>query len=204
MKALAKQILSLVAPVQYHGARTAPVLHLTFDDGPTRHTPAVLDVLDQFAAKATFFVVGERIKGHESILRTMHQAGHAIGNHSFSHRSARTLPYAELCRDMDRCSDAIRQLLPDWRPQLFRPPYGHLTLGHLRLALQRNFRVTMWSKDPADYRASSPGDLRAALGRLSNGDIVLLHDETAVTRAALPELIREQLQNGFRFEPLAS
>ena len=204
MKRLAKQILSLVAPVQYHGARTAPVLHLTFDDGPTRHTPAVLEVLDRFAAKATFFVVGEHIKGNEGILRAMHQAGHAIGNHSFSHRSARILPYAELCRDMDRCSDAIRQLLPDWQPRLYRPPYGHLTLGYVRLAVQRNSRVAMWSKDPADFRAASPGDLRAALGRLRNGDIVLLHDETAVTRAALPDLIREQLQNGFCFEPLAS
>jgi peptidoglycan/xylan/chitin deacetylase (PgdA/CDA1 family) len=199
LRRLLRLLASKTLPVDYHADRRERVLYLTFDDGPTLHTPRILDLLARHDVPATFFIVGKRIAGREPILAAIDAAGHRLGNHSFSHKSARNLDYAALCSDLDYCTTQIRQIVPNWRPKLYRPPYGDLSLGFLRFALIRRARISMWNQDSMDYRAATPGDILDRLINLQNGDILLFHDEFPVTAAALDVLIPRCLDQGFRF-----
>ena len=199
MRKLLRAIVAATLPVSYHDIKREPVLYLTFDDGPTRNTLQTLEVLARYAVPATFFVLGKRIAGNESILAKVHAAGHGIGNHSFSHQSARKLNYTKLSADLDHCTDQIKKVVPDWQPSLYRPPYGDLSFGYLRFALARRARVIMWSRDAVDYRAQTPGAILDRLAGLQNGDILLFHDEFPMTTTALNTLIPLCLSQGFRF-----
>lgn len=199
MRKLLRSAVSVALPVSYHADPREPMIYLTFDDGPTAHTPRLLEVLARHAVPATFFILGKRISGKESILADVHATGHRLGNHSFSHQSARKLDYANLSADLDRCSEQIRQVVPDWQSDLYRPPYGDLSLGFLRFAIARRARIIMWSRDSIDYRAQSPDIILDRLAGLRNGDVVLFHDEFMVTATALDTLIPRCLDQGFRF-----
>jgi peptidoglycan/xylan/chitin deacetylase (PgdA/CDA1 family) len=199
-----RHLSSVEAPLEASadGRSGMPLLYLTFDDGPTSHTPEILELLSRHEAAATFFVLGKRIAEHEDILLAMHAAGHSVGNHSYSHESARTLDYPTLECDMDRCTEAIQNTLPTWHPTLCRPPYGHLSVEFLRYAIRRHMRIVMWTKNAADERASSADVIEARLEVVQEGDIILFHDEFPVTCEALDELIPRWKESGYNFAKL--
>lgn len=194
----------VVAPLEASadGRSTMPLLYLTFDDGPTSHTPEILELLSRHEATATFFIVGKRIAEHEDILLAVHAAGHSVGNHSYNHESARTLDYATLEYDMDRCTEAIQNILPTWHPALCRPPYGHLSFEFLRYAIRRRMRIVMWTKNAVDDRAPSADIIKAQLEVVQEGDIILFHDEFPVTCKALDKLIPRWKESGYNFVKL--
>lgn len=203
MKRLYKALLSQMLPIQYRGTTRQPVLYLTFDDGPTPNTPRLLDLLARYQVPATFFLLGKRFAGQESIVSRIQNEGHKIGNHSFSHRSAKEMTYSDLVADHDRCSVEIQRVVgADWRPLLVRPPAGHLSVGYFRLAVTRQWQIVMWSKDAIDYRAASPSDVVSNLGKIENGDILLFHDQFTVTYEALKDLIPRYLDRGYIFNSL--
>jgi len=202
MKSLIKKLMPRILPIQYAGNSGAPVLHLSFDDGPNAGSFRILEVLARYGVKATFFVVGKRIRGNETALRAVADGGHVIGSHSFEHRHSNELGGAELNADFSKCHMAIREVVPNWTPRLIRPPYGTLSLGLFSMAIRENYRIIMWSRDSIDYRAKTPDDVDANLGTLAHGDILLFHDEFEVTPRALDRLISRDQQQGYEFRPL--
>lgn len=202
MRALLKTVLPSFFPVEYHRDRRARSLYLSFDDGPTPGTLALIETLARHEVKATFFILGKRIAGREEILAAVAAAGHCIGNHSFSHHSARKISHDVICEDMSACEAAIRQVIPTWEAGLCRPPYGDLSVGFLRYASARHQRIVQWSRDSIDYRAASVASIAGNLGSLEGGDILLFHDEFDVTNQAMDELIPKWKQQGFTFATL--
>lgn len=162
---------------------------LTFDDGPSAGvTPRVLDILDAHGAKATFFVIGQRVAGNGALLRRARAAGHEIGNHTWSHHKISELSPQELRDDVARAQQAIAAAgVP--APRLFRPPYGlfsPMIRSHVPMT------VVSWDVDPEDWRATRPGQIiESVLAHAKPGAIVDLHDIYDVTADALDQLLAE-------------
>jgi peptidoglycan-N-acetylglucosamine deacetylase len=199
MRALLKTVLPSMFPVEYHRDRSKRQIYLSFDDGPTPGTLTMLETLARHQVKATFFILGKRIAEREEILAAVDAAGHRIGNHSYSHLSARTINHTQILDDMRHCEQVIQSVLPQWSSGICRPPFGDLSLGYLRYARDRGEKIVQWSRDSMDYRAGSVDEVQANLGILQNGDILLFHDEFAVTSQAMDELIPKWKQLGFSF-----
>jgi peptidoglycan-N-acetylglucosamine deacetylase len=147
----------------------APRIALSFDDGPSQWTPAILDLLAAAGAKATFFVLGQSIDGNEDALRRTAAEGHEIGNHGHSHRDMRELSDAEIAEELRSTADWI-EALGIARPRLVRPPYGE---GAERLGAES---VVLWTVDPVDWRDDADSVVAVVLAEARDGAIVLLHD----------------------------
>lgn len=176
-------------------------LLLTFDDGPDPEvTPAVLDLLAKYDARAVFFVVGNRIPRAPHMLSRILAEGHVIGNHTYLHPLDRIPSLAEYCRDVKKCQ-VVLESLTGRRPQLFRPPLGAVTLSSLLAPRLCGLRTLLWSIDVDDWKLRREEDAVQAGHRLADatdpGDIVLLHDDNpcvvSVLETALPQLRERQL-----------
>jgi peptidoglycan/xylan/chitin deacetylase (PgdA/CDA1 family) len=166
-------------------------LALTFDDGPhPEWTPRILDVLAQHAVRASFFVVGARAAMHPALVQRIAAEGHAVGHHSWSHSEPSETPARQLLAENRRTRQLLEDLLQRPAP-LFRPPHGKLTPMKLLGAWAQHDVVVLWNCDPKDYTMSDPSGLRtwATSHTLAAGSIVLLHDTSAATAAALPDLL---------------
>ena len=154
---------------------------LTFDDGPHPEiTPAVLDRLDQYGARAVFFVVGRCIQQAPRLLREILDRGHTLGNHTFRHDNGRQSGFREYRRDLRECQQAIREQC-GFEPRLFRPPLGILSPTTLVAPWIEGMRIVTWSVDLEDWRCRRAEEASLLGERLGNlvvaGDIVLLHDD---------------------------
>ena len=189
-------------------ATDTPVVALTFDDGPHHeYTPALLEVLAKYDARATFFMIGELAAKHPGVVRAAATAGHAIGNHSWSHLSFPVMTARERYEQLRRCEQA---LLPH-AEKLFRPPYCHQTVASRWQTLRSGYDVVGFSVHVEDWLPRSAGWMSGRLVRQARpGAIVILHDN--IYRSVLPaaehdrkSMLRaldgalEQLQGRFRF-----
>lgn len=166
---------------------------LTFDDGPNPEvTPRVLDILNSHNAKATFFLIGLHVPDNKAIVRRMHQAGHEIGNHTWSHRDLSGLTPQEVEDDIAAAQDAIVAAGAP-APHLFRPPYGavdSMVRGHVSMS------VVSWNIDPEDWKAKRPEQIiDHVLSHAKPGAIVDLHDIYPTTADALDPIITTLEQN---------
>ncbi|MUG44948.1 polysaccharide deacetylase family protein [Paenibacillus woosongensis] len=177
----------------------------TFDDGPDhRQTQQILDVLDQYNAKATFFVVGERVEKHPEIVKMQLAKGHEIGNHSYRHPSFQGLSKGNMHNELSKTQQAIYQAT-GYKAVLFRPPGGFYneTLINVSKANELKFILWSWHQDTKDWR--SPGVNRIVKKVLTNarsGDIVLMHDYVAnstQTVEALKQILPELKKQGYSF-----
>lgn len=153
---------------------TEPLVALTFDDGPNpASTPQVLALLARYNARATFFLVGAAARRHPALVREIAEAGHVVGNHSWDHTSFDSIPGRQRRRQMRNTQRAIAP----HGVRLFRPPYGHQTVGSRFDASLLGFQVIAWSLSIADW--SDPDAERMArrlIAHVKPGSIVLLHD----------------------------
>jgi peptidoglycan/xylan/chitin deacetylase (PgdA/CDA1 family) len=173
-----------VNPVHNRPDAPGKLVCLTFDDGPSESTPAVLEVLREHAVRATFFVLGEAIEGREEVLAQTLADGHEVGNHTYSHPHAMDLDDAELGHDIARC-----QRLLGGAPTLFRPPYGEDALRSTRVAAERGIPTTvLWSVDPRDYMERDPAAIADAIvDGAGAGAIVDLHDGWPRVTSTVPD-----------------
>ena len=162
-----------------------PVLALTFDDGPSPQTPAVLDVLGRHGARGTFFVTGVNAEGREDVLARTLAEGHEIGNHTYGHAHPADLDDDELRHDITRCSG----LLAAAAPVLFRPPYGEDAVRCDRIASERGMATTvLWTVDPVDFLERSPEAIaEAVLHGAGPGAIVDFHDGWPPVTSTVPD-----------------
>ncbi|HUQ68259.1 MAG TPA: polysaccharide deacetylase family protein [Planctomycetaceae bacterium] len=158
-----------------------PTFSLTFDDGPhPEHTPALLDALAKWGQTATFFVIGREAERYPALMQRIVEAGHAIGNHTFTHGEPKTISEETFLNEI---AETDRVLAPWLGPptRWVRPPKGELTWPKLRGLWRINRTVALWNVDPRDYRMASADELVAwaKAYRPRHGDIVLLHDRVA-------------------------
>ncbi|CAM3928512.1 polysaccharide deacetylase family protein [Cohnella lubricantis] len=182
-----------------------PLIALTFDDGPDeRTTSRILDLLDQYHAKATFFVVGRRADLYPEIVKREALEGHEIANHTYTHMYFnRRLRQDDIEKEIDRTGSRLQELTGQ-ECRYFRPPGGFYNDTVVRIAREHGYTVVLWSwhQDTRDW--ISPGVSRIVnkvLNNARNGDIVLLHDHvegSTQTVQALAQILPELSRRGFR------
>jgi peptidoglycan/xylan/chitin deacetylase (PgdA/CDA1 family) len=179
------------------------VMYLTFDDGPNGvWTQQMLDVLAEFNARATFFIVGVNAEGNDAILRKVHDAGHGLANHSYTHYSLKATGFKNYAWEINTTS----ALLGDMESKCFRPPYGHVDGNTEAFAEELGYEIAMWNIDPQDWRL--PGSAAIANNVIANArpnGVVVLHDgggERAQTVAAVRTILATLQPQGYVFKAL--
>jgi peptidoglycan/xylan/chitin deacetylase (PgdA/CDA1 family) len=151
---------------------------LTFDDGPhAEATPALLDLLADAGAKATFFLVGEQVERLPDVAARIAREGHTVALHGQRHRNQLRVGPAGLARDLDRGAAVVAEAAGG-RPWLYRPPYGIFSPAGLALMRRRGLKPLLWSRWGHDWRGRArPERIADELTRdLAAGDVLLLHD----------------------------
>jgi peptidoglycan-N-acetylglucosamine deacetylase len=186
---------------------------LTFDDGPyPEYTPAILDILDRYNVKATFFAVGVEIARHPEIVREIARRGHVVANHTWHHRDLTTMSDAEVEAELTSASDAI-EALAGKRPTCMRPPMGKIDERVRGIANRLGLGIALWDIDaldlqkppaPAIYDRVVPVVAERGAEKSSN---VLLHDgggDRTSTVEALPVVIEGIQRLGRPIVPLCA
>ena len=181
------------------------VVALTYDDGPHPvFTPRLLDILDKYHVKATFFMVGKRMEAYPDIVREVVRRGHVIANHTYSHPSNIDLDtQAQVIRELDRCEQVIERLTGS-RAHLFRPPKGMVDGSVFALADDEGYRTILWSVCADHHDALTPQLMaKRVIKHNRPGAIILAHDGSVGTRwkdvAATPLIIEALRKRGYRF-----
>src|ERR1700687_4841330 len=184
------------------------VLALTYDDGPNDPwTMKLLEVLAKHQVQATFFMVGRYVRERPEIARAVSAAGHAIGNHSFTHPNLIFASEAKLRAELDETSQAIEEATGE-RPFLFRPPFGGRRPGTFKAVEELKMFPVMWRVTCFDWAGESHEEIFKDGGRQSaGGEVVLLHDgghlrmgeDRSYTVRATDQLIGEYKDRGFLF-----
>ena len=173
------------------------VIYLTFDDGPVPEvTPKVLEVLQQFGIKATFFCVGENVQKYPDIYAGLLQSGQKTANHTFNHLKAFSVPALDYVENVQKASAYIQS-------GLFRPPHGQIS-ARLRKLLQPDFQIIMWDLLSCDYdKTLSPETILKNIKRYSrNGSIVVFHDSIKAkdnVLTVLPLAVEWWISEGYCF-----
>lgn len=179
-------------------------LYLTFDDGPhPDHTPALLDLLAEHGAKASFFLVGREVERHDALARRIASEGHTLGNHSYSHPRFEALTLDEQLEEIERTQRLLTGI--DGRPRhAFRPPRGVLTGAMLASLVRRRHRIDYWSYDSLDYSRRPVPELLETIQRHPprGGDIILMHDDSEHSLTLLRALIPAWIAQGFSLRAL--
>lgn len=178
---------------------------LTFDDGPhPRYTDVILDILKEYNVRATFFVVGENVDLYSNVLKRVFEEGHEIGNHTYTHSCLKSLSASDISDEMKRTELAVKSVIGDTAVQLFRPPEGCCNKNVVDSAVERGYKVILWTVDPRDW-ASSPVDtvVDNIMHNVNSGSIILCHDYNSNKHSPTPEAIRtvipRLLSQGYRF-----
>lgn len=190
----------------------APILYLTFDDGPNPVlTPQIVDLLDRFDAKATFFVVGAHLNRSPAALLPVAEGGHTIANHTWSHKSLVGMSAEGVAGQLNRTADLVQETVAAiWpaasRISYLRPPYGALDAQTAELVNDLGYRVVTWDIDPRDWRRPGAAAIASAvINRAFPGAIVVLHDGgggSQQTVDALETILETLSEQGYQFRAL--
>jgi peptidoglycan/xylan/chitin deacetylase (PgdA/CDA1 family) len=176
----------------------ANLVSLTFDDGPSGEwTFKYLEVLEKHEARATFFVVGERVIRYPEQVRAVASSGHELGAHSLFHQRLAKFTSLEMLRDL-RATRAVIEAVAQVEVSLFRPPYGEYNQELLERAGSLRQHTILWNIDPRDWTSPSPEDLvKHVVSTGEDGAIIILHEGKKNTLKALPGIIRGFRERGF-------
>lgn len=173
-------------------------IYLTLDDGPIPETtPWVLDLLDKYNIKATFFCVGDNVRKYPELYQEVIRRGHHVGNHTFNHVQGISMLTRNFLANANKAAKYIDS-------PLFRPPHGHMRLPQT-LMLSRNYKIVMWDVVTRDYsKHMAPGDVFENVKKfVRNGSIVVFHDSLKAQKnmmEALPKSIEWLLSEGYKFK----
>ena len=182
------------------GEEQKPKIALTFDDGPNiKYTPMLLDGLKERGIKATFFLVGQWIERYPDSVRQIVDAGHEIGNHSYSHVDFVGAGEEVIRQQMEKTDALIREVTGS-DPVLARVPSGSYDSRVIRLLRQEGYEVIQWDVDSIDWKKPPAKEItERILTKVQNGSIVLFHSGAATTLEALPDVIAGLRAKGYCF-----
>ena len=181
------------------------VVYLTFDDGPVRGTDAILDVLRERGAQATFFIIGKNVSGNEDIVRQALADGHKIGLHSWGHENMFPLySTSRMTEDIRRCKTAL-ETLSGTEVRLFRPPFGVVNPTIARSVKLLGFQTVGWSIRSFDTMHCDRPDWESRVAdrimrHLHPGAVILLHDRLSAAPSLLSTLLDRLTAAGYRFD----
>lgn len=209
---------SMAATGQWYGRtftglpRATKQLALTYDDGPNDpHTLRLLEVLARHEVHATFFLIGRFVEQRPDIVREIANAGHTIGNHTFTHPLLIFKTAAEIRRELTRCQATLQDAVGE-HSNLFRPPFGGRRPAVVRVARQLGFEPVMWNVTGYDWSGQLAAQIEAkVMRRIRGGDVILLHDgghkqmgaDRTQTVRATDDLIAHYKQKGYEFVTVA-
>jgi peptidoglycan/xylan/chitin deacetylase (PgdA/CDA1 family) len=190
----------------HRGSRERRQIALTFDDGPSEWTWAVLEVLERHRLPATFFFCGSNIERHPDLARFVHSRGYEIGNHTYSHPWLLPLSQSRIHDELSRTQQVIQRTI-GVEPRLFRPPYGCRAPGLLAVERELGLTEVLWTVIGKDWHAAASAINQHVLENIEPGGIVCLHDGDGVranvdrsrTVAALKDLLPVLLDDGYSF-----
>ena len=188
----------------YYINDASKAIALTIDDGPDPvYTPQVLSVLHKYNVTATFSMIGEHVAAYPQLAQTVHEAGHKICNHTWTHSDLVGMRVARVRDELTRAGDAIHAAT-GMHPALFRAPYGAWSRAVIRQCERMNMVPLDWSVDPRDW--SEPGVRKIVRNIMKNtqpGSIILEHDgggNRSETVKALRIVLPRLLDKGYHFE----
>lgn len=201
---LIEQLPYFLRSVYFHAtwrkSRSEKVLYLTFDDGPIPEvTPWVLDILDHYQIKATFFCVGENVMRYPDLYQEIIRRGHRTGNHTYNHLRGFFTKTPLYMENTEKASSYIDS-------DLFRPPHGEMRSSQFR-TLGKKYKVVLWDVITRDYNQKLPKEkvLKIAKKYARNGSIIVFHDSLKAEknmRYAMPRAIKFLLEEGYQFRSL--
>jgi peptidoglycan/xylan/chitin deacetylase (PgdA/CDA1 family) len=190
------------------GARGSRQIALTYDDGPNDpHTLKLLDVLAKHNVRATFFMIGRYVRQRPDIARAVAQAGHVIGNHTFTHPLLIFKSEAQTRTELLDCRSALKDAIGE-HSTLFRPPFGGRRPATLRIVRELGLETVMWNVTGYDWNAPPAAVIERKVERqMRGGDVILLHDgghkamgaDRGQTVIATENLIRRYRDQGYEF-----
>jgi peptidoglycan/xylan/chitin deacetylase (PgdA/CDA1 family) len=186
---------------------------LTYDDGPNpEQTPHLMKVLERHDAKATFFLIGKWAEREPELIRELHAAGHAIGNHTYTHPRMPLISTAAVTDELARCRAAVEASGVEFTQvdgeALMRPPYGNRRPGTLRAIRTAGYVPVTWSVTCYDWRkTATERKIARRAKRAIEGDVILLHDgshltptgDRAASVAATEDTLRKFTAEGYEF-----
>ena len=187
----------------YCAERADPVVSISFDAswGADKTIP-ILDILDRYNVKTTFFLVGGWVEKYPDMVLEIFRRGHEIGNHSDTHAHMNQLSEDGIRKELRIMSDRVEKLT-GVRPTLFRPPYGEYNNRVISVARAEGYEAVQWSIDSLDWKDRGTQDIiKQCTYRVENGDIVLFHNDSNDIVNALPTIIEHYQGLGFSIIPV--
>ncbi|WP_330293373.1 polysaccharide deacetylase family protein [Streptomyces sp. NBC_00576] len=160
---------------------------LTFDDGPSTNTAALLNALTRNGLRATMFNEGQYAAANPALVRAQVNAGMWVGNHSYTHPHLTQLGQSQIDSEISRTQQAVANA-GGGTPVLFRPPYGETNATVKAVAARYGLTQIIWDVDSQDWNGASTDAIVQAAARLTNGQVILMHDWSANTLAAVPRI----------------
>ena len=185
----------------YSVARTDKKIALTIDAAwDDDKTPFILETLDRYGIKATFFLCGQWVKAYPDKVKLIHEAGHSIGNHSMTHPHMTKIDEAQIVKELTELNDLIEKITGE-RPTLFRAPFGEYNDKVIQTVRNAGYEPIQWDVDTIDWKPerSSQTILDTVLPKLKDGSIILCHNNGFKIEEYLPTLIETAQAQGFSF-----
>ncbi len=174
---------------------------MTFDDGPvSANTTRVLNMLKMRNIKATFYVIGTRVKNNPSLMRRMVAEGHEVGNHTWTHGKLTGMSDSMVRSELNRTRDAI-VATTGIKPRTMRPPYGALSTRQRNwIFSEYGYPTILWDVDPEDWKKPGASVIKSRIvNNTKSGSIILLHDLHKTTVDAVPATLDALLRQGYKF-----
>lgn len=206
LKSASKDLIQIISlnNLVFRKNENRKCVYLTFDDGPDPvYTAQVLEILGRNNASASFFVIGEKVDQYPEIAKRIANSGHALAGHTYSHKMITEMTGNEMKRDLEKTRACIKKHT-DVDTNLFRPPRGRMNASNILLAMLNGYRVIHWSITYSDYKRDSLERLINEMKsrELSDGDILLLHDNNQFTVDALESFIKMIKGKGYELRAL--
>lgn len=193
-------VMSRLVPV-YRVARDDKTIALTIDAAwSADKTPFILDTLDKYGIKATFFLCGVWVKAYPDMVKEIAARGHEIGNHSMTHPHMNRISAEEIRTELSSLDDEIEKLTGN-RTKLFRAPFGEYNDTVVSTVRDMGYEVVQWNIDTVDWKEGRTAEtiLNAVLPKLTSGSIILSHNNGYEIETYLPQLIEYAQKEGYRF-----